>query len=164
MRATRAVARKRCMPADALIWDGTLVAADPNKDVCATPYWDDAAPYATETYIPTFYNRTADFTVRRFQTAFTLVPPRITLSSPGVWQRITGTCFTVQDRIMPLGRRPHEVYFSGAVSTYTGRYSGGVRQVRIIARAHGKTSCPVPSCALRRTSFQAQYEHPLPSE
>ena len=41
---------------------------------------------------------------------------------------------------MPLGRRQHEVYFSGAVSTYTRRYSGGVRQVCVIAPEHGMTS------------------------
>ena len=34
-----------------------------------------------------------------------------------------------QGRFMPLGRRQHELYFSGAVSTYTKQYSGGVRQV-----------------------------------
>ena len=50
---------------NALTCEGCLVPVDPNKDVCAAPYWDDAAPYATETYLPTFYNRTAAFTVGR---------------------------------------------------------------------------------------------------
>jgi hypothetical protein len=34
-----------------------------------------------------------------------------------------------QGSFMPLGQRQHELYFSGAVSTYTKQYSGGVRQV-----------------------------------
>ena len=39
------------MDARRLLTNTTVIYADPNKDVCVAPYWDDASPYAAQTYL-----------------------------------------------------------------------------------------------------------------
>ena len=64
-------------------------------------------------------------------------------------------CPSMQGRFLPLGRRRHEVYFSGAVSMYPRWYSGGVRQV---CHLHDCAAAPDLNshCALTRRLTSSQ--------